>query len=140
MRNTKKSKNSVKTTTDPSYHESCFTHTVAPYGSKVTVVISSDILKSSQKRKSAKGALLDDNMIAFTITLTTGWVYVMLREDVSPETIVHESFHAIHSILEFHKIAFDEEIYAYHLDDLFSVISKFVERHRAKYPVCFTIK
>lgn len=114
------------------YRSSRITHRVSPFSSKVTIIITSDIQMTGKREDFLKDITVSESMLAFTATSTTGRVYIVLPENVKPATIVHESYHAIRHVLEYHRVENDEEVFAYHLDDLFEVISAFVKKYRRK--------
>jgi hypothetical protein len=122
----------MMTNEDTEYREEQLIHRVAPFNTKLHIIISSDVQEAARRRTFLKAACVGDSMLAYTAVLNDGSAYVVLPEMVKPATIVHESYHAIHHVLEYNNVGSNEEVFAYHLDDLFEVISNFVKQYRKK--------
>lgn len=65
---------------------------------------------------------------AWTITDPEGYAHILLKHDVDAETIAHESFHAVFSLMRFAGAAMEEEVVAYHLGHVVGLITKWAKR------------
>jgi hypothetical protein len=104
--------------------------TIKPFPQKVHVVISNDIRRSFENRKlGMKGP--SNTAIAFVVSWGGNThQYMFLPEKASLNAVIHESVHVINHIFDQNGIKFDDEIWAYHLGDLFETIVVF--QHQKK--------
>lgn len=74
---------------------------------------------------------LQEDSIAWTISGEESAVHIVLPHSPDPETIAHESFHAIWSLMKFAGAQLEEEVVAYHLGHVVGCITKWSKRNAA---------
>lgn len=107
---------------------------IAPFVQELVVIVTNDIRASVEKRKRPLGEQ-DIGPLACAVTVMphdSTYIYMFLPEDCALATIVHESIHVVANVMRQNGISFEEEIWAYHMDELFDVIAIFLHTKSKK--------
>lgn len=104
---------------------------IVPFAQALHIVVTNDVRLSLAKREKLFTVEVSDIMYAVTI-LPAGstHIYMFLPEDCKPATIVHESVHVVAGMMRANGAEFEEEVWAYHMDELFTVIAKFLYKEK----------
>lgn len=107
---------------------------VRPYMYKVHVVVSSDILASFTKRRLPSLTAPSDSTYAFTWTHNAcQTVYVFLPEECGLGATAHEMLHVVDFFMNRSGVGYNDEAWAYHLEELVQMASEFVHSKGRKY-------
>jgi hypothetical protein len=100
----------------------------------ITIIKTTSIKKSVNKRSKILGETIDDDSLynGLTIEPEDNSVFIFITHKATLNTIVHESYHAIKSMMRYIGADEDEEVVAYHLGYLVQKITK-GEWFRLKY-------
>lgn len=102
--------------------------TVRPYGQRVHIVVSSDILESFKKRRlPVEGNKGPDSPYAFVWTHRgCKDIFAFLPDKCGIGATAHEMLHVVDFIMDITGVGYCEEVWAYHLEELTQMAAEFV--------------
>jgi hypothetical protein len=102
--------------------------TVRPYGQRVHIIVSSDILASFKKRRLPVGENKGpDSPYAFVWTHRgCKDIFAFLPEKCGIGATAHEMLHVVDFIMDITGVGYCEEVWAYHLEELTQMAAEFV--------------
>ena len=93
--------------------------TLPLYNYRIYVIFTDDLVGSATKLvkegKLATNHGVDNTVDGFHVRLQTNYSYIVLRYKARMNDIVHESYHAIATLLRWIGAEHEEELFAYHL-------------------------
>lgn len=116
------------------------TITIQPYGYKITIIITEDVVKARKKYDKFMGSECQFSELSalHSHNYIDPISIIFLKQNPDLRSVVHESFHAVISLYKFYDIPLDnntEEVYAYTLEYIVDKILSFI-----KYPINNTVQ
>lgn len=104
------------------------TFRIVPFPQVLTVVVTDDMQASFDKRRNKVGGhTVPSTSLACTWTSNHSMqMFMFLPSKLGPSVIVHESVHVLAHVMEHNGVTFEQEVWAYHMDELFDQIAPFV--------------
>ena len=100
---------------------------IKPFPQELTVVVTNDIRASAKKRSKTHNIKVTEIAYAYTWLGTDCTEMLMVLPDKARlSVIVHECVHVISHTMKQNDVSFDDENWAYHIDELFEQIATFV--------------
>lgn len=104
---------------------------IVPFAQTLHIIVTNDVRLSLAKREKIFTTDMSSTMYAATVLPDDSThIYVFLPDSTKPATIVHESIHVIAGVMRANGVSFEEEVWAYHMDELFTVIAKFLYKEK----------